>query len=323
MLLQKQNRILAADFRKVLKAEFCYICIDMHAKEFITYLAAEKHYSVHTLIAYQTDLEQFSNYLQSTYGISLIEDVDSQIIRSWLGEILRNGNSPRSVNRKLSTLKSFFRFLVKRDILQVNPIQKVVAPKIPGRLPLFLDTSRVNQLLDSDVFGNSFRGLRTKMILELLYATGIRVSELTDLKHKHIDNNSLTLTVTGKRNKQRMIPFGAELLAMINEYTAVKEKVFGAIAYEDFLITTLKGKKAYPELIYITVKQNLQLITTQQKKSPHVIRHTFATGMLNNGADLNAVKELLGHASLAATQVYTHNTIERIKRIYQQAHPKA
>lgn len=295
----------------------------MHIQEFIRYLAAEKHYSPHTLIAYETDLEQFKDYLQSTYAISHIKDADSLIIRSWIAQILESGISARSANRKLSTLKSYFRFLIKWDFVKENPMLKVVAPKTPDRLPLFIDSEKMNQLLDSEIFENNFQGVRSKMILEILFATGIRVSELTALKHKDINTSALTLTVMGKRSKQRIIPFNPVLLEIINEYVSFKKKEFGTFANEDYFITTVKGKKAYPELIYNTVKRNLQFITTQKRKSPHVIRHTYATAMLNKGAELNAIKELLGHASLAATQVYTHNTIERIKNIYQQAHPKA
>jgi integrase/recombinase XerC len=295
----------------------------MRVDEFILFLTSEKHYSPHTITAYSNDLRQFSAYIESVYGAVETKGIDHQIIRSWLSHLIQTGTTSRSANRKLSTLKSYFRFLVKREIIPVNPMQKVVSLKTPDNLPVFIEKGKMNSLFTSGHFGTDFKGLRDRVVLELLYATGIRVSELIGLKHKDIDLESMSLRVTGKRNKQRIIPFGSYLSDALNDFIKEKEKRLGPVSPESYCITTTKGEKAYPRLIYTIVTQNLALVTTQPKRSPHIIRHSFATGMLNNGADLNAIKELLGHSSLAATQVYTHNTIERIKYIYQLAHPKA
>ena len=295
----------------------------MRAEEFIQFLASEKHYSHHTLIAYRNDLSQFFSFTESQFGLNEVSLSDHQIIRSWLAHLVQSGTNPRNVNRKLSTLKSYFRFLIKRGVIAENPMQRVVAPKVAKKLPAFVSQAKMDELFNSIGFEPGFHGMRSRMVMEMLYATGMRVSELTALKHNDIDTSSQALRVIGKRNKQRIIPFTSHLQQVIKAYIEVKESHLGPVNPDDYFISSIKGKKAYPKLIYNIVTQSLALVTTQTRKSPHIIRHTFATGMLNNGADLNAIKELLGHASLAATQVYTHNTIERIKRIYQQAHPKA
>ncbi len=295
----------------------------MFADAFIQYLAFEKRCSAHTITAYKNDLRQFSFYANSTYDISDLRNVNYQVIRSWLAQLIQSGTSPRSANRKLSTLKSYFRFMITRGYIEENPVNKVIAPKISKKLPVFVEKEKMDKLLGAIAVESDFNSVLSRFVVEILYSTGMRVAELIALKHKDIDITSMSLLVTGKRNKQRIIPFGNHLRDAISEFTLAKEKQFGQVQANDFLITTLKGKKAYPKLIYNIVTQSLQLITTQNKKSPHVLRHTFATSLLNNGADLNAIKELLGHSNLAATQVYTHNTIDRIKHIYQQAHPKA
>jgi integrase/recombinase XerC len=295
----------------------------MFADAFIQYLTFEKRFSVHTITAYKNDLRQFSSFADSIYGITDSRDVSYQLIRSWLAQLIQTGTSPRSANRKLSTLKSYFRFLINRGYIEENPVHKVIAPKISKKLPVFVENEKMDKLLGAIAVESDFNSVLSRFVVEILYATGMRVAELIALKHKDIDMASMSLLVTGKRNKQRIIPFGSHLRDAITEFTLAKEKQLRPVQANDFLITTVKGKKAYPKLIYNIVTQSLQRITTQDKKSPHVLRHTFATSMLNNGADLNAIKELLGHSNLAATQVYTHNTIERIKHIYQQAHPKA
>jgi len=295
----------------------------MRADDFILFLTSEKHYSPHTITAYCNDLAQFFNYIESAYGFIETKNIDHQIIRSWLLYLIQSGTTARSANRKLSTLKSYFRFLVKREIILVDPMQKVVSLKSGRNLPVFIEKEKMKLLFTSTHFEPDFKGVRNRVVLEILYGTGMRVSELVELKHKDVDLASMIIRVTGKRNKQRIIPFGSYLADTISEFTKVKEERFGLISPESYFITTEKGEKAYPKLIYNVVIQSLAFVTTQPKKSPHIIRHTFATAMLNNGADLNSIKELLGHSSLAATQVYTHNTIERVKRIYQQAHPKA
>jgi integrase/recombinase XerC len=295
----------------------------MHAEDFIQFLASEKHYSPHTIAAYKNDLGQFHTFSISNYDLVNAVDLDHQVIRSWLAHMVESGVSARSARRKLSTLKSYFRFLLKRGLIRENPMQKIIAPQASQKLPVFVGIHKMEKLFELISTDVGFIGIRNRLVMEMLYATGIRVSELVTLKHKDISMEAMNLMVTGKRNKQRIIPFGSQLLAVLNDYHIIKEEQFGIFNTNDYLITTVKGKQSYPKLIYNIVTQNLHLVTTQTKRSPHVIRHSFATGMLNNGADLNAIKELLGHSSLAATQVYTHNTIERIKHIYQQAHPKA
>jgi integrase/recombinase XerC len=209
------------------------------------------------------------------------------------------------------------------EIITTNPMHKIIAPRISKKLPVFIETSKMDKLFKMIGEGDDFKSLRRRMVMEILYATGIRVSELIELRHKDIDTNSKIIRVSGKRKKQRIIPIAPYLCSIIDNYAMFKLQQGWNPAPGEFLITTTHGAKAYPKLIYNLVNQSLNLVTTQSKKSPHVIRHTFATGMLNNGADLNSIKELLGHTNLAATQVYTHNTIDRIKNIYQQAHPKA
>lgn len=295
----------------------------MHAEDFIQFLASEKHYSPHTIAAYKNDLAQFHTFSISNYDLVNAVDLDHQVIRSWLAHMVESGVSARSARRKLSTLKSYFRFLLKRGLIRENPMQKIIAPRASQKLPVFVGKDKMERLFELISTDVGFIGIRNRLVMEMLYATGMRVSELIAIKHKDISMEAMTLIVTGKRNKQRIIPFGSQLLAVLKDYLVIKEEQFGIININDYLITTVKGKQSYPRLIYNIVTRNLLLVTTQTKKSPHVIRHSFATGMLNNGADLNAIKELLGHSSLAATQVYTHNTIERIKHIYQQAHPKA
>lgn len=305
------------------KADFIPEPISLYAERFISYLASEKHYSAHTLTAYSNDLSQFFDFIYNTYSITEITDLNHQVVRSWLAHLIQHNLTARAVNRKLSTLKSFFRFLIQNDMIRKNPMQKVIAPKTSRKLPAFIEATKINQLLDSDVFNDDFSGIRDWLAIEMLYASGMRVSELVSLKCRDLDLKSMTFRVTGKRNKQRLIPFMPVLLKLINQYLEVRERLHGKIQPDDFFIITNKGKAVYPRLLYNIVHYNLQFVTTQIKKSPHVLRHSFATGMLNNGADLNAIKELLGHANLAATQVYTHNTIDRIKRIYHQTHPKA
>lgn len=295
------------------------MCVD----DFIQFLTSEKHYSPHTITAYQNDLYDFFDFVGSAYEITDIGLVDHQVVRSWLAHLMQSGASARTAGRKLSSLRSYFRFLVKRNVVKENPMLKVVAPRTAKKLPVFIEKEKMDKLFREVAFEPGFAGMRNRVVIEMLYATGMRVSELISLRHKDIDPQSMTLLVTGKRNKQRIIPFGPCLLEVIEDYNKAKKEYFGLIEPNGFFITSVKGIKAYPKLIYNIVTQTLNLVTTQTRKSPHVIRHTFATGMLNSGADLNAIKELLGHANLAATQVYTHNTIDRIKRIYQQAHPKA
>ncbi len=289
-------------------------------ERFLAYIKFEKRYSSNTVTAYQTDLDQFFGYLQQQYNISDISLVNPPIIRSWLVYLMEGRTGARSVNRKLSALKSFYKFLLREGVLAENPMRKIISPKVPKRLPAFIDKDKMEVLLDHVEFGEGYPGMRDRMIVEMFYSTGMRLTELVNLKETDIDFHHDTLKVLGKRNKERLIPFSRKFESMLIAYMEEKRKNFG-VSIDLFL--TDKGKKIYTKMVYRIVTRYLGEVTTMEKKSPHVLRHTFATHLLNNGAELNAVKELLGHASLAATQVYTHNTIDKLKRIYKQAHPKA
>jgi len=242
------------------------------------------------------------------------------MIRSWMVFLMENKISARSINRKLTTLKSFYKFLIREGILETNPLLKIISPKTAKRLPVFIEREKMELLLDSDSWPEGYPGMRDKLIVEMFYSTGIRLSELVNLKVEDIDFQKSTIKVLGKRNKERLIPFSKKLDVLIRDYLQLKDREFN---FCPELFLTNKGRKIYPKLVYLIVCSHLKDVTTLDKKSPHVLRHTFATHLLNNGAELNAVKELLGHANLSATQVYTHNTIDKLKRIYKQAHPKA
>jgi len=287
---------------------------------FCEYLSHQKRYSPHTITAYKTDLEQFSQFLLSDFELDNVKEVNSSIIRSWIVQLIENGISTRSINRKISTLKSFYKHLLKNKEIEISPLLKVVTPKTSKRLPVFIGESEMSKLFDEIEYENNYEGKRDQLILEFLYATGIRLIELVNLKINSIDNSNSSIKVIGKRNKERIIPFGDNLKTNIDNYLKEREKL--ATSESHFFLTKV-GEKIYPKLVYRIVNHYLSIVTTVSKKSPHVLRHTFATHMLNNGADLNSIKEILGHANLSATQVYTHNTIEKLKNIHKQAHPKA
>lgn len=290
---------------------------------FIDYLQFEKRYSPNTLIAYTNDLDQFFQFVKERYGIDNISEIDHQIVRSWLIELMENHISARSANRKLTTLKSFFKYLLKEGRVSENPMNKIVPPKVSRRLPYFVEQDKMSRLFSEAYFNDDFSGIRDSLILDLFYSTGMRLSELINLRHHDVDVDRMTIKVLGKRNKERLIPFSANLSKQILKYIEQKRNEFGNVGGSSFFIVNDKGKQLYPKFVYRVVNRYLTLISTIEKKSPHVLRHTFATHMLNNGADLNAIKELLGHCSLAATQIYTHNTIEQLKSIYNKAHPRA
>jgi integrase/recombinase XerC len=292
--------------------------IDRCRDSFVEYLQFEKRFSPHTLVAYQTDLSQFIDYLEHTYEIKTIEEVNHSLIRSWIVDLMNHKISPRSVNRKITTLKTFYKFLLRQKIVIENPMLKIQSPKTSKRLPVFVEKEKMDTLLDTIEFGGDGAGLRNKLIIELFYATGMRLSELINLKESDVDLYANQVKVLGKRNKERIIPFAAELKNLIKKYMDSKPE-----SSIDLLFLSDKGKKMSEKFVYTSVKMYLSQVTTIDKKSPHVLRHTFATHMLNNGADLNAIKDLLGHANLSATQVYTHNTVEKLKNIHKQAHPKA
>lgn len=289
-------------------------------ERFIAYIQSEKRYSPHTVIAYRNDIDQFFDYLYIHYQIDDIREVNHSMIRSWLVQMMENKISARSVNRKLTTLKTFYRFLIREGILEENPMRKIISPKTARRLPVFVEKDKMDILLDQVEYTEGFPGVRDRLILEMFYSTGMRLSELVNLKVSDIDFHKDTIKVLGKRNKERLIPFSKKLEGLIGNYIKCKEEQFGQTA--DLFLTN-SGKKIYPKMVYLIVRRYLGEVTTLAKKSPHILRHTFATHLLNNGAELNAVKELLGHSNLSATQIYTHNTIEKLKTIYKQAHPKA
>jgi integrase/recombinase XerC len=290
---------------------------------FIDYIRYEKRYSHHTIIAYQTDLDQFYAFLEAQYGLNDILQVDHQVIRSWLVSLMDVRVGARSINRKLSTLRSYYRFLMKEGVLEENPLLRVISPKNPHKLPVFVEKVKMETLFNDVDFGEGFSGMRDRLILELLYATGMRLSEMINLKDSDIDFSRSQIKVLGKRNKERIIPVATQVAALLAGYIDLRKKEIQAVNNESWLLVSEKGKKCYPKLVYCVVVRYLDVVTTLEKKSPHVLRHTFATHLLNEGADLNAVKELLGHANLSATQIYTHNTIEKLKKIYNQAHPRA
>ncbi|MEL6636778.1 MAG: tyrosine-type recombinase/integrase [Bacteroidota bacterium] len=293
----------------------------MNASAFLEFLEYEKRLSSHTLTAYRSDLNQFFTFLQATYALPSIAEVSHLHVRSWMVHLTQQNIRARSINRKLSCLKSFFRFERQRGSIQHNPLQKIVAPKTGKRLPTFVHRDRIDQLFRDVDFGEGYSGQRNRTLLELLYGTGMRRSELIGLRVGDVDLCSRNLRVLGKGNKERLIPLHPHLAQVLTEYLEVRTHHFGEQKMAPLLLTD-KGRSLYPKLVYNIVKRYLSTVTTVEQRSPHVLRHTFATHLSDNGADLNAIKELLGHASLAATQVYTHNSIERLREVYQRAHPK-
>ncbi|HBX50785.1 MAG: integrase [Bacteroidetes bacterium RIFOXYA12_FULL_35_11] len=292
----------------------------MYIEKFIQYLSTEKKFSEHTILAYSSDLNQFTSFC-SEEQVETEINTNHKIIRRWIVKLMEENISPRSINRKITTLKSYYKFLQREEVISVNPMNKILSPKTKKTLPFFVEKKQVNKLLDEpDYFGDDFEGIRNQLMIEMFYFTGMRLSELMNLKISDFDKISLTLKVLGKRNKERIIPVNMNFGKKINRFLEIRHKISSS---NDFIFITKTGKKAYGKLIYRVVKKYLELVTTIEKKSPHVLRHTFATHMLNNGADLNAIKELLGHANLAATQIYTHSSFEKIKNIYKQAHPRA
>jgi len=289
---------------------------------FFKYLQYEKRYSPHTLTSYHTDLGQFAQYLQQTYDITDAAEANHSIIRSWILTLVQQNIQPRSINRKIACLRSYYRFLLAQQRIEVNPMLRIKAPKASKKLPGFVLEEPFNTLLDSFTFEENFEGQRERLILEFLYGTGIRLAELLGVQHTDIDHYGKTVRVLGKGNKVRILPLNDSLLGSIDAYQEQKKRYFGENNSANLLVTN-KARPLYPKFVYRVVKKYISLITTSEHNSPHVLRHSFATHLLNKGADLNAIKDLLGHASLAATQVYTHNSIEKLKSIFEKAHPKA
>jgi integrase/recombinase XerC len=292
-------------------------------QSFIDYLKFEKRYSAHTIRSYQDDLVQFFDFLDTQFGKLTLKEVSSSFVRSWLASLKDNDVTARTINRKISTLKSFFKFQLKQGKIENTPMGNIISPKISKRLPVFIkekDLVDLTKALNTNT--EDWDGLNTKMLITIFYSTGMRLNELINLKEKQVDFSRKQLKILGKGNKERIIPAGADLLVVIKDYINEKRKVFEKS--DDALLVSSKGKKLYPKYAYNLVREILTVeVKTLDKKSPHVLRHTFATHLMNNGANLDAVKELLGHASLASTQIYTHNTIEKLKNVYKKAHPKA
>jgi len=290
--------------------------------EFLNYLAFQKRYSKHTIIAYRNDLNSFFHFISEHYGTIRLKEISSPMIRTWLASLKENKAVAKTINRKISSLKSFFKYELKMGHIDLSPMTTTSALKVSRRLPSFINEKDINQLFKGTEFSSTFEGKMNFLILEIFYQTGMRRSELINLKEQHIDKSDSNIKILGKGNKERRIPVSNQLLQLIDEFIVEKRK-----EYPDFSTTYLfvnkKGELLDPKYIYNMVKRSLAKVSTNEGKSPHVLRHSFATHLTNNGAPLNDVKELLGHSSLAATQIYTHNSIEKLKEVYKQAHPKS
>lgn len=289
---------------------------------FLDSLKYEKRYSVHTIRSYGDDLIQFFDFLALQFGDLEPASISPSFVRSWLASLKEQGLVAKSINRKLSTLKSYFKFQMRTGVLQQTPIAQVVAPKLAKRLPAYVEEKDMAKLIAGDQIGEGWKGRTDKLLVKLFYHTGMRLSELVNLKESHLNKSGNSIKVLGKGNKERIIPVSPDVIGELSAYCADKKKELEN-PNTTFLFVNVNGKKLYPKYAYLVVKKYLSLVTTIEKKSPHVLRHSFATHLMNNGADINAVKELLGHSSLAATQVYTHNTIGKLKEIHKKAHPKS
>ncbi len=294
---------------------------------FLSYLQHEKRFSRHTLVSYETDLRQFTDYLRTQYQMDSPVDAGHLLIRSWVVQLMENGLDPRSVNRKITALRSFYRYLVRTGVMPRSPMLKVQGPKTRKKLPEYLDEQKMDRLLverrEEDTNG-TFEELRDLLVLDFFYRTGVRLSELIGLKIEDINLFNLTVKVLGKRNKVRQIPITNAFKQVLEFYLSARRNFLQEQHTEHvWFFVDNKGNQMTPGFVYRLVRRRIGEVSTGKKKSPHVLRHTFATTMLNHGADINAIKELLGHSSLAATQVYTHNSIEKLKEVYQQAFPKA
>lgn len=293
----------------------------MLADSFLDYLRYERNYSEKTVLAYGEDISQLQEFAQEEIGEFNPLEVKPELVREWIVSLMDQGYTSTSVNRKLSSLRSFYKYLLRQGEVSVDPLRKITGPKNKKPLPSFLKESEMNKLLDDTDFGEGFKGCRDRLIIEMFYATGMRLSELIGLDDKDVDFSASLLKVTGKRNKQRLIPFGDELKETMLEYVDIRNEMISGRS--DAFFVRENGERLYKNLVYNLVKRNLSKVVTLKKRSPHVLRHTFATTMLNNDAELGAVKEFLGHSSLATTEIYTHTTFEELKKVYKQAHPRA
>ncbi|MCS6917078.1 MAG: tyrosine-type recombinase/integrase [Chitinophagales bacterium] len=294
----------------------------MELQSFFNYLQFEKRCSAHTLTAYRNDLRQFSDYLRRVYDVTDVSAVEVKHIRSWMVHLFNQRIGGRSMNRKLSCLSSYFRFMQRSGKVKQSPMTPVTGPRAPQRLPVFIPSDQMESLFASVNFGSGFSGMRNRMLLELLYATGMRRSELIALQDSSVDFRRNTIRVLGKGGKERLVPFGDSLKELLQKYLDERNRHFGKEQFPALVVSD-SGKQMNPRSVYNCVRRLLDQVTFVSRRSPHVLRHTFATHLLNNGAEIQAIKELLGHASLAATQVYTHNSVEQLKAVYRKAHPKA
>jgi len=293
-----------------------------HIDPFIDYLKYEKRYSQHTIRAYSDDLGQFFSFVQNNYGDTSITEISASFIRTWLANLKGDDMTGKTLNRKISTLKSFFKFHQRQGTIVQNPTTTLIAPKIKKRLPVYVEKKDLNLLFEHVEFADDWTGRTERLLLQVLYQTGMRLSELINLKETAVDKYHSSLKILGKGNKERILPCNTALITELEDYVAAKKaEIPGADA--TIVFVTKRGKKLHPRTVWGISNKYLAQVTTVDKKSPHVLRHSFATHLMNNGAELNAVKELLGHSSLAATQVYTHNTIEKLKDVFKKAHPKA
>ncbi len=294
----------------------------MLKESFLEYLFYERRYSEHTVCSYGLDLSKFEEYLKGVDEDLDLIHVDADLVRGWVVSLMEQGYTSTSVNRKLSSLRSFYRYLLRKDVVSVDPMLKVIGPKKKKPLPVFVKEAEMDRLLDDADFGDGFLGVRDRMILEVFYETGVRRSELIGLNDADVDFSARIIKVTGKRNKQRLIPFGEELKRDLQAYLLVRDENISEREDGAFFVR-MDGRRLSPGMVYLLVKRNLAKVVTLKKKSPHVLRHSFATSMLNHNAELEAVKELLGHESLSTTEIYTHTTFEELKKVYEQAHPRA
>ncbi len=294
------------------------------SQPFIDYLKFERRYSAHTVRAYKDDLEQFFSYMETAFGESSISAITTSIVRSWLAGLKEQKIKSKSINRKISSLKSFFKFLLRSGVLEKSPMAGIISPKSGKRLPVYVEEKDMQLLMEHVEFPDNWKGKTDRLLIRMFYNTGVRLTELVTLKNGQLDSNAATIRVLGKGNKERIIPISVALLDEITQYQKDRMVCHGQDGQEktDTLFVNEKGRALYVKYAYLAVRNWLSHVTTIDKKSPHVLRHSFATHLMNHGADLNSVKELLGHSSLAATQLYTHNSIEKLREVHKKNHPR-